>query len=259
MQGVLAIDVVTAALAIVSLLLIAVPQPPRRLEAQANSPAASFWSEMRAGLRYTWSWPGLMVILVMATLINFFLNAASALMPILVTKHFGGAAMHLASLESVFGVGAIVGGIGLGMWGGFRRRILTSLMGLVGIGLGFLLLGLTPANMFWMALAAAFLAAVMVPLTNGPLMAILQVAVAPEMQGRVFTLIGSVATAISPLGLVLAGPVADLLGVQAWYIAGGVVCMGMGTLSLFIPSVMRMEDHRTVVLAEAAQVPVATL
>jgi DHA3 family macrolide efflux protein-like MFS transporter len=257
MQGVLAVDVVTAALAVASVFVIAIPQPPRRAEGRAQSPAASFWSEMRAGLGYVWGWSGLMVVLVMAVAINFFTVAASSLMPILVTQHFGGGVMHLATLESVFGVGAIAGGLILGVWGGFRRRILTSLMGLIGLGLGFLVLGLTPASLFWMALATAFLAAVMIPMTNGPLMAVLQATVAPEMQGRVFTLIGSAATAISPLGLLIAGPVADRVGVQAWYIAGGVVCMGMGVLSFFIPAVLRLEDHRAATTVGQAQTPVA--
>lgn len=92
-------------------------------------------------------------------------------------------------------------------------------------------------------------------MTNGPLMAVLQTTVAPEMQGRVFTLMASMATAISPIGLAVAGPVADRLGVQVWYIVGGLVCMGMGALSFFIPSITRMEEHRETMPARDAQAP----
>ena len=77
-----------------------------------------------------------------------------------------------------------------------------------------------------------------------PVMAVLQATVAPAMQGRVFTLMVSMATAISPLGLAVAGPVADRLGVQIWYVIGGALCMGMGALAFFIPSIANMEDHR---------------
>lgn len=31
---------------------------------------------------------------------------------------------------------------------------------------------------------------------------------------------------------------------QIWYIVGGAVCMGMGILAFFIPSILNMEDHR---------------
>jgi DHA3 family macrolide efflux protein-like MFS transporter len=245
--------VLTALLAVGTLTVIAIPRPGRTSAAKAP-----FWSEMRAGLRYTSSWPGLMAILVMATAINFFLVAALSLLPILVTTHFGGAAMHLASLSSAFGIGIIAGGLALGVWGGFRRRMHTSLTGLIGLGLGFLLLGITPATMFWLALASTVLAAVMSSMTNGPLMAVLQTTVAPAMQGRVFTLMASMAMAISPLGLAVAGPVADRLGAQIWYIVGGAVCTGMGILAFFVPSILNMEDHRSAPEAGKSESPLTS-
>jgi DHA3 family macrolide efflux protein-like MFS transporter len=252
MQGVLAVDIVTAVLAVATLVVIAIPQPVRAAD---SAKAPSFWMQMRDGLRYTWGWPGLMAILVMATAINFFLTAAVSLLPILVTKHFGGEAMHLAALSSAYGIGIIAGGMALGVWGGFRRRMLTSLTGLIGLGLGFVLLGVTPATMFWMALTSTVLTAVMSAMTNGPLMAVLQTTVAPELQGRVFTLMASMATAISPLGLAVAGPVADRLGVQIWYIVGGAVCTAMGIFAFFVPSITRMEEHPRAMQAHDSQIP----
>lgn len=244
MQGVLAVDVVTVLFGIAPLMFIAIPQPPHApTETGAAQPRASLSGEFRAGLRYVWAWPGLLMILLMATLINFLLTPASALLPILVTKHFGGAAWHLATLESVFGIGVVVGGLALGAWGGFKRQIYTSLMGLIGIGAGFMLIGFTPANAFGLVLVAAFVAAVMQVMANGPLMAVLQATVAPEMQGRVFTLVGSVAGAMSPLSLLVAGPIADALGVQSWYVVGGFICLLMGVSAFFIPAIVRMEDH----------------
>jgi DHA3 family macrolide efflux protein-like MFS transporter len=243
MQAILAIDVGTALFGILPLFFLTIPQPV--VAATVTKEAPSFWGELQAGLRYVAHWPGLVIILLMATVINFLLNPAAALMPILVTKHFEGQAWHLATLESIFGVGLIAGGVLLSVWGGFKRRIYTALTGLIGLGLGFLLLGLTPSQAFWLAMASAFLASVMSAMTNGPIMAIMQVAVAPEMQGRVFTLIGSVSAAMSPVGLLIAGPVADTFGVQSWYILGGVVCALMGVAGFFIPAILTLEEGRT--------------
>jgi len=58
----------------------------------------------------------------------------------------------------------------------------------------------------------------MQPITNGPIMAIMQATVAPEMQGRVFSLIQAGATAMTPIGLLIGGPVADRFGVQSWFL-----------------------------------------
>jgi MFS transporter, DHA3 family, macrolide efflux protein len=112
-----------------------------------------------------------------------------------------------------------------------------------------------------LAIAAHLFIGVGSSLTNGPLMAILQAAVAPEMQGRVFTLINSLAGAMMPIGLIIAGPVADWLGVQTWYLIGGLVTCLMGMSGFFLPLVMNVEDgagKTGVVLATSNQQPAAS-
>jgi len=245
LQGVLAIDVVTAIIAITSLLFVAIPQPQRRETPQAGANGkSSVWAELREGLRYVRAWPGLLMILLMAVVINMVLTPASSLEPILITEHFHGGALQLGWLQSAFGVGVLLGGITLGVWGGFRRRIYTSLVGLLGIGAAFLIVGFAPGSVYALAVGGMFLGGVMMPITNGPLFAIVQAAVAPEMQGRVFTLIGSVGSGMAPLGLIVAGPVADLLGVRTWFVFGGAVTALMGGLGFFLPVVVNVEENR---------------
>ena len=63
----------------------------------------------------------------MSTVGNFLFNPAFSLLPLLVTNYFGGKALHLGWLEAAVGIGVLLGGLVLSAWGGFRRRILTSL------------------------------------------------------------------------------------------------------------------------------------
>ncbi len=241
---VLLIDIGTALLAILPLLFIAVPQPPARPAEAGAAPRPSMLADLRAGLRYVWAWPGLLMLMLLATVINFVLTPAFSLMPLLVVDHFQGGPWHLGGLESVFGIGVVLGGLLLSAWGGFKRRIYTSLLGLVGMGVGVTLIGLTPAALFPLALAAMFLAGFTQPLVNGPVMAIMQAKVAPEMQGRVFTLLNAVASAMTPLSLAVAGPVADAVGITPWYVVGGLGCLMMAGVGLLLPPVMRIEDHQ---------------
>lgn len=255
MQGILAIDVFTAMLAIIPLFFIQVPQPVRLdvgVEGQAKS---SVWQDLLAGLKYVWGWPGLMLIGIMATVINFLLTPAFSLLPILVTKHFNGQAIQLATLESFSGIGFIVGGLVLGAWGGFKRRILTSLVGLFAMGAGCLVMGMLPPSAFVFAVATMLFLGIINPIVNGPLLAAVQAAVKPEMQGRVFTLINTMAAGMSPIGLLIAGPISDKLGVQTWFMIGGIVTGLMGVASLFIPAIMHFEDGR----GEVAPVPEVTI
>jgi len=243
-QGVLAIDVVTALLAILPLLFIAIPQPVREQTADGQH-KTSYWQDVREGFTYIAAWPGLLAILVMAVLINFLLTPAGSLMPLLVTKHFGLGALELGFTDTLWGVGMILGGALLGIWGGFKQRIVTTLLGIIGIGLGVLMTGFAPANMFWLALAGMAVTGFMGPMTNGPLHAILQANIKPEMQGRVMSLVNSAAIAMTPLSLAVAGPVSDLVGIQTWYVFGGVACLLMGAGGFLIPAIMNVENNHS--------------
>jgi DHA3 family macrolide efflux protein-like MFS transporter len=243
-QAVLLIDVATALCAILPLFFIPIPQPVREQTSKGEH-ASSYWQDVREGFSYVAAWPGLLVILLMAVLINFLLTPAGSLMPLLVTKHFGLGALEYGLTDTLWGVGMILGGILLGVWGGFKRRIVTSMLGIVGLGIGVLMTGIAPANMFWLALAGMAVAGFMNPITNGPLHAVIQATVKPEMQGRVMSLISSAATAMTPLSLAVAGPVSDAIGIRTWYLVGGVFCLLMGTAGFFIPAVMNIENNRS--------------
>lgn len=241
LHGVMLVDVVTATIAISPLFFIRIPQPAA--VAHPTGGATSVWADLLAGLRYVRAWPGLLLLLGMAMLINFVLTPAGSLTPLLVTRHFRGAALQLGWLNSAWGIGVVLGGVTLSAWGGFRRRSITSLTGLTLMGVGFVIVGVAPANALWLAIVGNLVAGLMNPITNAPLIAMLQAVVEPQMQGRIFTLIGSLSGAMSPLSLAIAGPLADVIGVRAWYVMGGLLCTIIGIGAFFIPAIVRLEEN----------------
>jgi DHA3 family macrolide efflux protein-like MFS transporter len=244
--GVMLVDVFTALLAIGLLFLVHVPQPEREDCQTAKAGKPSIWADLGAGLRYIRGWPGLMVLIGAAMIFKIALTPAFSLLPLLVSKHFNGDAAQLSLLESIAGVGILVGGLILSVWGGFRRRIFTTMMGMIILGSGLLALGLAPRDLFWAALGGALVIGLMIPLIDGPIMAILQGTVAPDMQGRVFTIMGSLLSITSPLGLVAAGPVSDWLGLQVWFLTAGVLCGVVGLGGFFVPALVNIEENHRV-------------
>jgi DHA3 family macrolide efflux protein-like MFS transporter len=250
MHSVLAVDIVTAALGISALGLVHVPQPMR-----AAAPGSlNVRREVADALRHMCGMPGLMILVLMAVAINFVLIPAGTLLPLLIKDHFGGGAEQFGWMESSFGIGVVAGGVALSVWGGFKRKIVTSQVGLVGVGFAHVVLGVTPGTLFAVALASVFVSGFMMSF-NGAAYAVLQSTIAPEMQGRVFTLVTSLTTGISPVSLIVAGPLAEQFGVQIWYIVGGAMCVLMGSIALTIPSVVnaeRLAAERAALVVEQA-------
>ncbi len=256
LHRVLAVDIVTAAMAILPLLFIAIPQPENRVISEHANLAKAVLVDMREGVRYVRAWPGLLAIMLVAMALNFIMVPSNALTPLLVTQHFGGGPLQLGWLESAFGIGVVLGGVTLAVWGGFKRKVITSMVGIVGIGLGSILMGLAPASLFGLAVGSMFVMGFMNPLTNGPIFAILQATVEPDMQGRVMSLLVSGAGAMMPISLLLAGPLADVIGVRTWYIIGGVVCVAIAITCLFVRPIMDIEQNGRAA-AEVAPQPAA--
>ena len=243
-QGILLIDVVTALIAVLPLLFISIPQPKRYGEAQLQEGKPSLLKDIGDAMVYIRSIPGFTAIIFMALFLNFLLIPTISLLPLLVTEHFGKGAIELGLLESILGIGMITGGILLGIWGGFKRKIVTSLTGIIGMGIGVMLIGLAPADLFLLAVVGNAILGFMIPIANGPLSALMQTIVRPDMQGRVTSLIASGATAISPIGLLIAGPVSDLLGIRVWFWAGGFLCIMITITAFFIPVIMNVENYK---------------
>jgi DHA3 family macrolide efflux protein-like MFS transporter len=250
MWGVLSVDVLTAIVAISPLLFIKIPQPARSKDDSGRK--ASVLGDMKEGLVFLRSWRGAMILLLMTMVINLLFAPAMSLMPILVTSYFDGGVVEFATMEMAIGASFLLGGIGLGVWGGFKSKIVTMLVSGVLAGIGVVVVGIVPPEAFYIAVGGMFFAGLMISIVNGSAQAVMQAAIPPDKQGRVFGLIGSVSVAMTPLGLAVAGPVSDLLGVQIWFIVAGLGLSLVMAGGFFTPSVMHIEDRvqQTVVVEE---------
>ncbi len=243
MQSVLFIDIVTALFGVLPLLFLSIPQPVRELTEEGKH-KTSVWEDMKEGIQYIRSWPGLMAVIALALACNFLLTPTGSLMPLLVTKHFGLGALEFGLMDSIWAFGMVIGGILLSVWGGFKKNIITAMVGIIGIGVGITIVGFAPANMFWLAVVGMTISGITNPIVNGPLGAILQASVKPEMQGRVMGVVMSLATIITPLSLAFAGPVSDVIGIRTWYWVAGIATLLMGIGGFFTPIIMNVEQNR---------------
>jgi len=254
MHGVMGIDIVTFFIAAAPLLVFTIPEVARS-RPEAERERISYFGDLLEGFQYVWSWRGLFLLLCLAALINFIAQPIATLLPLMVRDYFGKGALELGWTESAWGIGVVAGGLILGIWGGFKKKIHTILLGVLGMGIAFWAVGFLPPRGFYFALGLFLLAGFMNPMANAPFMSLIQSTVAPGMQGRVLSLMSSMATGMAPLALLLAGPLADLFGVRFWYLVGGSGMILLGSLAFAIPAIMHLEDSRPAFHDETGELP----
>ncbi len=164
----------------------------------------------------------------------FFLVAPIAfLTPLLIARSFGNEVWRLTANEVAFSVGSIIGGIIMTAWGGFKNRFRT--IGLASIVWGILFAGLGLSRDFGLYLGIMFLSGIPMPMFNVPTTTLLQEVVEPEMQGRVFGVMGLIINTMLPLGMVVFGPIADFITIELLLI--------VASLLLVIPGVWLYLSH----------------
>ena len=240
MHQVLMVDVITAAIAILPLFFILIPQPENTSKEAFTM--NTLFADIKDGIRYTRSWTGMVGLMVISLLVNFVFNPINALIPLVVKKHFGGGALELSWIEMAVGIGIVVGGITLSVWGGFKKRMLTVGLCLLITGACFTVMGMLPANAIWICVALIFVVGVALPFVDGLIFAIIQAKGSPEYQGRIMTLLTFSSKIMVPVSMLIAGPVADALGVLFWYRYGGIVIMLVALAAYISPSIMRVDE-----------------
>jgi len=238
-QSILMIDVFTAAIAVVPLFVYSIP---KQEQVQDVMTLSSIYSDFREGLSFIWKWTGIMYITSMVLLLKIMLIPAFSLLPLYIKDHFGGGALQYAWIQSANGIGLVVGGLLLGAWGGFEKKILTAMGAYTLAGAGLLGFGLVPSGLFIVGVATVFLFSMTISVGDASFFAMLQASIPPEMQGRVLMILMSLGAATGPIGLMMAGPLSDLYGIKVWFLGAGTVLGLISLAALFVPAILRVEE-----------------
>jgi DHA3 family macrolide efflux protein-like MFS transporter len=225
LAGIVALDLISFAFAVLTLLLVRFPS----LLASAEPAGGGGWGKLlhdaSAGLRYNLARPGLLGINLVSAAIGLSTGIVSALLtPMVLAFATAGAA---GAVSGILGLGSVAGSVLISAWRGPRRRV----FGLLGYGLlhGLFVAaaGLRPSAP--LVSAMMFLAFCGVPVASVCSSLIWRTKVPLEMQGRIFALNRMVVTLALVLGVGLAGPLADGL-FEPLMAAGGPLAGSVGQL-----------------------------
>lgn len=202
--GILAIDLVTLAIALTTLALVAIPNPVRN----PGEKKEHLLKDAGFGFRYILQRPSLFWLQMVFFVGNLLATIAGTLVNPMVLAWTGNNATTLGTVQSAGAVGGVAGSLLLTAWGGPKKRVWGVLIGWMLTGLlGYALFGLAGSLTLW--LAASFMSNFITPVINGSNQAIWQSKVPPEIQGRVFSVRLMIAQITAPISMLLAGPLAD--------------------------------------------------
>lgn len=213
-EAIFLIDVVTAALAIVILLtLVRIPVHAKALQEQTTG----YFADLRQGFLYIKGHDYLKAYFLFNAAFMVLAAPVAFLTPLQVTRSFGSDVWRLTAIEITFSLGMMLGGLLMAWWGGFRNKIHTMMLSSLMVGAFTFLLGVVPV--FWIYLAFMALIGVAMPLFNTPATVLLQEKVEPDYLGRVFGVLGMIGTSMMPLGMLIFGPMADVIRIE-WLLMG---------------------------------------
>jgi len=215
LAGILFVDVATFVIAILTLLLVHIPQPVRTKEGEAGR--GSLIREAAYGFQYIFARKGLLGLLLFFICLNFAIGMAGPITAPFILARTGNNSTAFGVVESALAVGAVLGGLIVSLWGGFKRQMKNIFLGEALTGLLLLVVfGLGRGLPVW--IVASVTGCIFPVFTNGASQAIWQAKVAPDVQGRVFTARRMIAWVTGPITPLIAGALADYVtepGMQA--------------------------------------------
>jgi MFS family permease len=264
LSGIVLIDFATYFFAVITLLLVSIPQP--EVEPSAEEPRNRIVGDVRFAWRYLRERPGLFNLQLYYACVNYFLSTVFVLSgPLVLSQHD---ARFYGVVQTVLGAGGLVGGLAASTWGGPKKHLVRAVIGGIALYMtGIIVAGLRiPPAFPAVGLGFnVFVVAIVQSISN----AIWQLKVAPEAQGRVFSLRYMLATIVTPLAYLAAGPLADWVfeplmreggalartvlgtllgtgpgrGIGLIYVLSGVLVILISALAYLNPRIRRLEDE----------------
>ncbi len=207
LTGILLFDVVTFLFAIGALLIVHIPNPVRTQEGMQAQ--GGMLKEAAYGFKYIFARPSLLGLQLIFFAGNLFAGIGFTLLAPMILSRTDNNSLMFGSIQTAGAIGAVVGGVIMSAWGGFKRRVHGVLFGWIISGLGMAIIGLAGGLPVWVT--GIVISALVGPLVNASNQAIWQSKVAPDLQGRVFSARRLIAWFTNPISPIIAGTLADFV------------------------------------------------
>jgi MFS transporter, DHA3 family, macrolide efflux protein len=210
LAGILTIDIITCAIAVITVLRVNIPQPivtEAIIKNRSNS--SNIRQDISFGFHYIAARPSLFAMLALFALFGFAHDIGDSLYSAMILARTNNNPTILGYIASAAGIGGIVGALLMSSWGGFKHRIQGVLLGIIGTGLSKIVFGL--GQTLFILTSAQFCSSLNYPMIGSSNDAIWLSKVRPDLQGRVFATRSMVLFLTSAIATLIAGLLADYI------------------------------------------------
>ncbi len=225
---------------IASVMLAAVQIAPMQRVARESQNTRK---ELKEGIEVFRADKALTLLIVVETLCMIFYMPLSSFYPLMTSDYFNATAWHGSVVEILYAAGMMVAAFLFSSVIKVKQHLLFSYIGMLGVGITSAIGGLLPPDM-WAWLIFALACGVMGAFGNVhsiPLIAYMQTTIPAEKMGRAFSLIALAASLSMPVGLLIASPVAETVGVNVWFLLSGVGTVLITATGLFLHQRMQRQ------------------
>jgi DHA3 family macrolide efflux protein-like MFS transporter len=237
LNAIIAIDVIGAVIASLTVVFVKIP----KLKIEQQSFKLNFIGEMKEGFTVLKDNKGLFALLLIGTLYMFVYMPINALYPLITMLYFNGTPMHISITEIAYATGMLAGGLILGLFGNYKKRILLITVSIFMMGISLTISGLLSPSGFIIFVVCCVIMGLSVPFYSGVQTALFQEKIKPEYLGRVFSLTGSIMSLAMPFGLILSGFFADRIGVNYWFLISGFLIIGISIVCPMINEIRKLD------------------
>ena len=230
MPVILLTDLLGAIIACITIAIVHIPEIEGR---QALS--SHFFKELKEGiLVYTKDKKLSFFTLIVAACMIFFMPLSS-MYPLMTSDYFKGTEWHASIIQVTYSIG-MMAGAGIISQVKIKNKLYTAFLGIIILGVATFASGILPTGSigFWIFAVVCLAMGASVNVYNIPYMAYIQETIPKEAQGRAFSLIGSLMSLTMPLGLLLAGPVAEFYSVPFLFCVSGVFILAFALIGMLL-------------------------
>lgn len=197
-----------------------------------------FLQELLDGLNFIRKESGVLGLVVLISILNFFVAPVGVLIPLMVKKILRMGAEGFGVLGSSISVGMVLGSLFLGMIGGVRRKGTFIMIGIVVAGSFLALFGISES--FWTSIFLLGGCGFGVSFANILVPVVFQTRIPHEKQGRIFGTLGTISGGLRPVSLALVGVMGGLLHLQMIVFLSGVLVALGGLSGFLIPGIKKL-------------------